>query len=99
IFLIIRFTSIKIPIRPFFITTSVLMALLVIIFAGGGVHALIEGELLSGMYVAGVPTNDWLGLYPYAETLIAQAVAIVAVLVLGIIAVYKQHALNNKKPE
>lgn len=82
VFLLIRYTSVKIPIRPFFIVTSVLMAVLVVAFAGGGVHALIEGDLVDAYYVVGVPTSDWLGLYPYRETLIAQIVAAVAVVVL-----------------
>lgn len=34
IFLVLRFTSVKIPIGPFFLVTSILMAVLVVIFAG-----------------------------------------------------------------
>ena len=58
IFLILRFTSVKIPIGPFFLVTSILMAALVVIFAGGGIHALIEGDLIEGTYLSTVPTND-----------------------------------------
>ncbi|WP_240945130.1 FTR1 family iron permease [Bifidobacterium moraviense] len=85
IFLIIRFTSVKIPIGPFFLVTSILMAVLVVVFAGGGVHALIEGDLVPGVYLAGMPTNDWLGFYPYVETIVAQAVAAVAVIALFVV--------------
>lgn len=42
IFFVIRFTSVKIPIGPFFLVTSILMSVLVVVFAGGGVHSLIE---------------------------------------------------------
>ena len=63
IFLLFRFTSVKIPIGPFFLVTSILMSVLVVVFAGGGVHSLIEGDLLPAFYLNGVPTNDWLGLY------------------------------------
>ena len=52
IFLILRFTSVKIPIGPFFLVTSILMAALVVIFAGGGIHALIEGDLIEGTYLS-----------------------------------------------
>ena len=90
VFLTIRFTSVRIPIGPFFLVTSVLMSVLVVIFAGGGVHSLIEGDALPGMYVDGLPTNDWLGLYPYVETLVAQAVAAVAVLALFAVGFAKQ---------
>lgn len=90
IFLLIRFTSVKIPIGPFFLVTSILMSLLVIIFAGGGVHSLIEGDLLPGMYVEGLPTNDWLGFYPYVETVVAQIIAALAVIALFVVGYIKQ---------
>ena len=54
IFLILRFTSVKIPIGPFFLVTSIVMAVLVVIFAGGGIHALIEGDLIEGTYLSSV---------------------------------------------
>ena len=82
IFLLIRFASVRIPIRPFFTGTSALMSVLVVIFAGGGVHALIEGDALAGMYIQGLPTNDWLGFYPYVETIVAQIVAVIVVISL-----------------
>lgn len=90
VFLLIRFTSVRIPIRPFFIVTSVLLAVLVVIFAGGGVHSLIEGDALGGIYLEGFPTNDWLGLYPYVETLAAQSIALAAVLALFAIGAARQ---------
>ncbi|RDW97275.1 iron permease [Gardnerella vaginalis] len=82
IFLLIRFASVRIPIRPFFAGTSALMCILVVIFAGGGVHALIEGDALAGAYIQGLPTNDWLGFYPYVETISAQVVAAIVVVAL-----------------
>ena len=82
IFLVLRFTSVRIPIGPFFLVTSILMAVLVIIFAGGGIHALIEGDLIDGHYLSSVPTNDWIGLYPYVECLVAQTIAAIAVFAL-----------------
>lgn len=90
VFLIIRFTSVKIPIGPFFLVTSILMSVLVVIFAGGGVHALIEGDALPGIYLNGVPTNDWLGFYPYAETIVAQVLAAIAVIGLFMFGYVKQ---------
>ena len=91
IFFVLRFTSVKIPIGPFFLVTSILMAVLVVIFAGGGVHALIEGDLVEGTYLSSVPTNDWIGLYPYAETIAAQIVAAIAVVVLFVVGFAEQH--------
>lgn len=90
VFLLIRCTSVNMPIRPFFIVTSVFMAVLVVIFAGGGVHALIEGDAVNGTYLRGVPTSDWLGLYPYAETIATQAAAAIVVITLTAVALIKE---------
>ena len=104
IFLILRFTSVKIPIGPFFLVTSILMAVLVVVFAGGGVHALIEGDLVEGHYLSSVPTNDWIGLYPYVECLVAQALAAVAVIALFVIGFAKKRKMkiseiSNTEPQ
>ena len=95
IFLILRFTSAKIPIGPFFLVTSILMAVLVVIFAGGGIHALIEGDLIDGHYLSSVPTNDWIGLYPYVECLAAQAIAAIAVIVLFAVGFVRKHNMRQ----
>ena len=87
IFLLIRFTSVKIPLRPFFAVTSFLMAVLVVIFAGGGAHALYEGDLIPGTYVPGWPTYDYLGIYPYRETLGFQVFMLLVVIVLSVVSV------------
>lgn len=94
IFLILRFTSVKIPINPFFLVTSIVMAALVVIFAGGGIHALIEGDLIEGTYLSTVPTNDWIGLYPYVETITAQVIAAIAVVVLFVVGFIKKHRMK-----
>ena len=94
IFLILRFTSVKIPINPFFLITSIVMAALVVIFAGGGIHALIEGDLIEGTYLSSVPTNDWIGLYPYVETITAQVIAAIAVVVLFVVGFIKKHRMK-----
>ena len=95
IFLVLRFTSVKIPIGPFFLVTSILMAVLVVIFAGGGIHALIEGDLIDGHYLSSVPTNDWIGLYPYVECLAAQAIAVIAVLALFAVGFARKRKLRT----
>ena len=95
IFLVLRFTSVKIPIGPFFLVTSILMAVLVVIFAGGGIHALIEGDLIDGHYLSSVPTNDWIGLYPYVECLAAQAIAAIAVLALFTVGFARKRKLRT----
>ena len=97
VFVLIRFTSVKIPIRPFFIITSLLMAVMVVIFAGGGVHALIEGDLVPATYLPGVPTSDWIGLYPYTQTIGAQIVAALVVVVLAIVSTRRLHKQEQSR--
>lgn len=91
IFLLIRFASVRIPIRPFFTGTSALMSIFVVVFAGGGVHALIEGDAIPGMFIQGLPTNDWIGFYPYVETIVAQIIAAIVVVVLFVISMMKRN--------
>ena len=96
IFFVIRFTSVKIPIGPFFLVTSILMSVLVVVFAGGGVHSLIEGDALPATYLQGVPTNDWIGFYPYVECIIAQVIAAITVIALFVVGFIKQRKAKAK---
>ena len=70
----------RIPLKPFFLFTSVLMYLLAITFAGGGIRELQEGGVFGQTPLEFLPTIDVLGIYPTAETFGAQ----VALLVLGV---------------
>ncbi|AYD90048.1 FTR1 family iron permease [Actinomyces lilanjuaniae] len=100
IFLLIRFTSVRIPLRPFFLVTSAMMAVLVVVFAGGGVHALLEGDVVPATYIEGWPTYDYLGVYPYVETLAAQAAMAVVVVGLALVsAVRRRRAAVEAQPE
>ena len=97
VFLFIRYTSVKIPLRPFFAITSMLMAILVVIFAGGGLHALIEGDVVSGTYVTGWPTYDFLGVYPYRETLVFQVLMAAIVIILGIVSTVRRRRAEQER--
>lgn len=99
IFLLIRYTSVRIPLRPFFAVTSFLMAVLVVIFAGGGAHSLLEGDIIPATYLEGVPTYDVLGLYPYVETISFQAVMAVVVLVLAAVSVLRHRRADRARQE
>ena len=73
------------------------MAVLVVIFAGGGVHALIEGDILPASYLPGWPTYDYLGLYPYRATLIAQVVMAVVVVTLLVVSTVRRRREDRAK--
>ncbi|MDR1133766.1 MAG: FTR1 family iron permease [Synergistaceae bacterium] len=74
IFLAVRYGSLVIPIKPFFMGTSILMYIMSIAFAGGGVKELQEADVLSVTPVNFVQSVDILGIYPTLETLLPQIV-------------------------
>lgn len=76
IYLLIRFLSIRIPLRPFFLATSALLALMAFSFAGSGIKELQEGNVVSVTPVSGIPSVDLLGVYPTVETLAAQGLVL-----------------------
>ena len=78
---VMRFTVVKLPLKPFFFFTGSLMYLMAFVFAGKGVLELIEGKLFQPTLLAAAPEVGWLGIYPYAETLAPQAALIAAALI------------------
>jgi high-affinity iron transporter len=72
IFIGFRRFGVKMPMRPFFAVTSGLLYAMAFIFAGQGIRELQEGDAVSLTPLPGMPTVSWLGIYPTAETLLAQ---------------------------
>ncbi|KKM09610.1 hypothetical protein SY88_18360 [Clostridiales bacterium PH28_bin88] len=72
IFVAIRYGSLRIPLKPFFLGTSLLLYYLAFVFAGAGMKELQEGGLVSST-TAPVPLISPLGIYPTWETLAPQA--------------------------
>ncbi|MDR2820784.1 MAG: FTR1 family iron permease [Desulfovibrio sp.] len=95
LFAAIRFGSLRIPLRSFFIGTSVLMYIMAVSFAGGGVKELQEADFVSVTPVSGVATVDVLGIYPTVETLLPQAVMVVLAVVSFIFYMRKGAALKK----
>jgi high-affinity iron transporter len=81
VFIVIRYGSMKLPFKPFFLGTSVLMYLMSIAFAGGGIKELQEGDMVGVTPINFIGSVDLLGIYPTVETLLPQAVLIVLVFV------------------
>jgi high-affinity iron transporter len=81
VYILIRLLSVKIPLKPFFMGTSILLFVMCIAFTGSGVKELQEGNIIP---VTMLPfkfiTVDILGIYPTLETLIPQ-IALLAVTV------------------
>jgi high-affinity iron transporter len=74
IYILIRVLSIRIPLKPFFLGTSILLFVMSITFIGKGVKELQEGNLVGVSPVKGIASVDFLGIYPTLETLIPQLI-------------------------
>jgi high-affinity iron transporter len=64
--------GVRIPLRPFFTVTSVLLYYMALVFIGKGFRELQEGNVIAITPINGLPTVEWLGFYPTWQTLIAQ---------------------------
>ncbi len=81
IYIIYRYFTVKLPIRPFFMATSILLFLMCISFMGKGVIELGEAGVISGHTVIPALKGlhiDVLNIYDRAETLIPQIMLAIA---------------------
>ncbi|MDO5055410.1 MAG: FTR1 family protein, partial [Pasteurella oralis] len=91
-YLIMRYTVVRLPLKPFFMFTGIFMYLMAFVFAGKSVLELIEGKLFEPTLITSVPEISWLGIYPYVETLLPQVVLIFA----AIFALFYMKYQSNK---
>lgn len=70
--------AIKLPLRPFFLFTGALLYYMAFVFTGKGVAELISGKVFQPTLVAWMPTVEFVGLYPYLQTLIPQLAIVLA---------------------
>ena len=64
--------GVRIPLRPFFSVTSVLLYYMAFVFMGKGIRELQEGNVMPISVIRGLPTIEALGFYPTWQTLLAQ---------------------------
>ena len=81
IFMIIRYGSLRIPLKPFFIGTSILMYYLAFVFAGEAVMELQAGFMVSATSISGFPIISFFGIYPTVESLAAQGLLLLATVI------------------
>ena len=74
IFVLFYRFGVRIPLRPFFAATSVLLYYMAFVFAGKGIRELQEGNAVPITIIPGFPSVDALGIFPSVETLLAQFV-------------------------
>jgi high-affinity iron transporter len=64
--------GVRIPLRPFFSVTSVLLYYMAFVFMGKGVRELQEGNVVPISVIRGLPSIEALGFYPTWQTVLAQ---------------------------
>jgi high-affinity iron transporter len=96
IFALIRFGSLKLPLKPFFIGTSIFMYIICVAFAGGGIKELQEADVIGVTSAPFVPTIDILGIYPTLETLIPQIV-LLAIAVFSFVFFMKKGRVKKER--
>jgi high-affinity iron transporter len=69
--------GVKIPMRPFFTVTSLLLYYMAFVFMGKGVRELQEGNIMPITVIPHGPHVEAMGIYPSVQTLTAQAILIV----------------------
>ena len=85
VYLIMRYSVVRLPLKPFFMFTGIFMYLMAFIFAGKGVAELIEGKAFTPTLIGDGTLfpkwmGDWLGIMPYWETLLPQLALLAAAL-------------------
>ena len=68
--------GVKIPMRPFFTVTSVLLYYMAFVFMGKGIRELQEGNIIPITVMRGLPNFPSMGIFPSVETFTAQALLI-----------------------
>lgn len=105
VYLAIRLLSFRLPLKPFFIGTSILMFIMSIAFLGSGIKELIEGDVItmsSPAWVAWIPSNsvlEVLGVYPCVQTVVPQIILLVITIVVFILQLKRNKRIREELKE
>ena len=69
--------GVRIPMRPFFTVTSVLLYYMAFVFLGKGIRELQEGNVVGITVMHGMPSVPSMGIFPSMETVTAQGILLV----------------------
>ena len=95
-----RYFSVKLPLRAFFMFTSILLFLMCISFMGKGVVELTEADVISGRTVIPAMNGfsiEILSIYDRAETLIPQIMLVIAALWIMIPHMFRKKGKDSAK--
>ena len=99
VFIAMRYFSVRLPLRPFFLTMSVLMFIMSISFLGSGIKELIEGDLITMTPIPWIPSNEILevlGIFPCVETVVPQLILLAITVVIFVVHMRRRKRAENQ---
>lgn len=106
VYFLIRVYSVKLPLKPFFMATSILMSIMAVAFIGAGIWELFfDSGMLNASEQLISPSLEWMiendvlnffGIYPVYGTIIPQIILFIALTVLFIVQLLKNKKLKKE---
>ncbi|MFG0251200.1 MAG: FTR1 family protein [Phycisphaeraceae bacterium JB051] len=76
VYVIVRYASIRLPLRLFFSATAILLFAMAFVFAGQAILELQVSQMIPTTSIDGLPMISWLGIFPTRETIGAQVLVL-----------------------
>ncbi len=93
VFLVFRFLTVRLPLKPFFLVTSVLMYAMCFSFTGKGVSELQAAGVVNKTVIPWMGFEmDFLGIYATYESLIPQIIVLAVIIIMSVV-----YAKKNKQ--
>ena len=93
VFLVFRFLTVRLPLKPFFLVTSVLMYAMCFSFTGKGVSELQAAGVVNKTIIPWMGFEmDFLGIYATYESLIPQIIVLAVIITMSVV-----YAKKNKQ--
>ena len=99
IYLGMRYGALKLPIRPFFLCTGVLLYYMAFVFVGNGMMELIEAKMVQSTLVSWMPSVGFMGIHPYLQTLVPQLLMVMSALVALVVMAKQRSVLTAQRAE
>jgi high-affinity iron transporter len=97
VYILIRVLSLRLPLKPFFLGTSILLFVMSISFIGAGIKEFQEGGVVPVTMLPFSFTVDILGIYPTLQTLVPQAALLTVTVVTFIFQLRKNRRLSLQR--
>ncbi|TQR29520.1 iron permease [Campylobacter sp. MIT 99-7217] len=96
LYFLLKAGALKIPTKQFFYITAYIIFYMVFVFTGKAVGELIMGKVVSPTLIPiSFDPIDWLGIYPYYESIIPQTL----VLILLVTGIFITHKITKKRSQ